>query len=829
MMEDMDIDHVVDIPDTPDRPVARHINAGDCVGKQSKLLVTGHSENSDFKDKEYLHQARCRRQLVGENGHNGRRHMRPRKNPSSIDKIEHFSDAIALSPVDTPYTSQNASLFRRTATDKNSKHETRYSIGAQNMDKEKQNFSQFPSKSSTLRKDNAVIDKIEHNGHERLPEMAFPDEKLKDFPAIIGKGQIAANGCSSLHWPSNSSKPSIKSSKGKEKIEDNKNKAVDSIIDSGKGIDLSSGSQQNHEKLTSASYHSVSPRVTGQKRLVRNGCISPYNIESRAKQLAERAQNCSNDVEQNPSRDMVSLRPCMIDVSDIVAEDNKHDRGKGVTIRSCTSKEHGRGKGVTIGPGTRDASDIVAEDNKHDRGKGVIIRPCTSKEHGRGKGVTFRPCSSKEHDRVHLSSSSATNNEFNGTSPPSRDAFGCNEELGGWRSTHHHLKKVDHSLSNANGSKSRRNDDVGCFAIKRLESSDNRSGKAYGPREQNADQTAPRLVSELDQINQPRLVGNAVTKRQKQHELTSRNLGQSSKMVSDDSEIVFLGSSGESSRPRSSTIRSHQNHGIVEINELSPETRHGNSQGVVCINDDDSAARTRQVEADEMLALRLQEQLYDELPAFGGDEIDADIAWFMQQEEDVHPLSNQNRHGSNPRTSSRRQPQSRLLPNPSNRRGLRARVHTSSGMEPLRNRFLNRARAAPLRARNFQFPLGMDLDVRLDILEALEAAVGDLGESGTARHISGLQRDFNENDYEMLLALDENNHQSGASASQINSLPLSTVQTENFEEACAICLDTPAIGETIRHLPCLHKFHKACIDPWLSRKSSCPICKSSVT
>lgn len=337
MMEDMDIDHIVDIPDTPDRPVSRHVNAGDGVGKESELSVNGHPRDSAFKDEENLHRLRCRGRIVGENGYNRRLHLHHRKNSSNIDNLEHFNDAIALSPVENPSVSRIGSLFRKTMLDKNCKHDSRYSTGAQQMDRGKQICPKFPPKSSMLHKDTSVIDLTERDLNERLLEMAFPRGRKKESPAIaIGKQQVAANS-SSLHMPPNSPKPIVKSSKGKEKVEFSTSESVDSIINRGSETNIST--QQNHEKQTSASYNPVSPRVTGQKRLVRNGCISPLNIEVKTKQLAERAQTSSTDAVQNPTKEMVSHDSCMVNMKDLVAEDNRRDRGKGIVSQTCTSKE----------------------------------------------------------------------------------------------------------------------------------------------------------------------------------------------------------------------------------------------------------------------------------------------------------------------------------------------------------------------------------------------------------------------------------------------------------------------------------------------------------
>eukprot|EP00455_Lapot_gusevi_P055518 TRINITY_DN9031_c0_g1_i10.p1 TRINITY_DN9031_c0_g1~~TRINITY_DN9031_c0_g1_i10.p1 ORF type:complete len:536 (+),score=26.09 TRINITY_DN9031_c0_g1_i10:305-1912(+) len=45
---------------------------------------------------------------------------------------------------------------------------------------------------------------------------------------------------------------------------------------------------------------------------------------------------------------------------------------------------------------------------------------------------------------------------------------------------------------------------------------------------------------------------------------------------------------------------------------------------------------------------------------------------------------------------------------------------------------------------------------------------------------------------------------------------------------CIVCLSQYEAGDELRTLPCLHHFHCKCIDDWLCRNNSCPMCKHPV-
>ena len=48
------------------------------------------------------------------------------------------------------------------------------------------------------------------------------------------------------------------------------------------------------------------------------------------------------------------------------------------------------------------------------------------------------------------------------------------------------------------------------------------------------------------------------------------------------------------------------------------------------------------------------------------------------------------------------------------------------------------------------------------------------------------------------------------------------------KEQCSVCLDEFEAGQEVRRLPCMHVFHKGCVDTWLAQKSTCPVCRVDI-
>ncbi|KAL8100009.1 hypothetical protein AgCh_032318 [Apium graveolens] len=425
--------------------------------------------------------------------------------------------------------------------------------------------------------------------------------------------------------------------------------------------------------------------------------------------------------------------------------------------------------------------------------------------------------------------------KLDGVGPDNKEACVRSEDSPGWRSTRKRTRNLNPSLADeehlchkevdpGNVTKRPRN------VVVRRDNEDGNIARNHSVSSQNLS-VAPISLTLSQQrrgcpLNDHHGSSNTAFKRRKKSSGT-HHCGSSSSRIG-NSKVDF-GSSGEPSNVRSVRTQNRCTAGsfsrIVDIDDFSLDRSNG-SHNRDCSRNSESEVRATQVEDDEILALELQEQLYNESNVAADREIDEQIVWELYQGSFQYTFPSGSHHESHPTSSFmsnlHRQYISESSQNSSTHRVTQDRVPTATRMPQTRRRIPAEPRTRSSRQRSPQYPPRMDVDMRMYVLEALES----VNNIGVARGL--LQRDFNENDYEMLLALDENNHQHcGASEARINGLPESMVQTDNLE-ACSVCLETPSIGDTMRHLPCLHRFHKDCIDEWLRRRSSCPICKSFI-
>ena len=62
----------------------------------------------------------------------------------------------------------------------------------------------------------------------------------------------------------------------------------------------------------------------------------------------------------------------------------------------------------------------------------------------------------------------------------------------------------------------------------------------------------------------------------------------------------------------------------------------------------------------------------------------------------------------------------------------------------------------------------------------------------------------------------------------ISMLPSRAFDSEKDVGDCPICLESYCPKNSVKTLPCNHKYHSSCIDAWLKRKdTTCPMCRKA--
>lgn len=89
----------------------------------------------------------------------------------------------------------------------------------------------------------------------------------------------------------------------------------------------------------------------------------------------------------------------------------------------------------------------------------------------------------------------------------------------------------------------------------------------------------------------------------------------------------------------------------------------------------------------------------------------------------------------------------------------------------------------------------------------------------------------NGEDYEQLMNLAEiigDVKDKGLSKADLVRLPVVTYKKTTVVEECNICMTDYEDGDSQKILPCFHSYHATCIDKWIQKNATCPVCRVEV-
>lgn len=123
------------------------------------------------------------------------------------------------------------------------------------------------------------------------------------------------------------------------------------------------------------------------------------------------------------------------------------------------------------------------------------------------------------------------------------------------------------------------------------------------------------------------------------------------------------------------------------------------------------------------------------------------------------------------------------------------------------------------------------VDIIRDMERDIEMQLGQtLGDLAGVVSINAGEEDAPDMDLLMQIFDDDPNDYLGETMDQshVDSHAPPEIQADKEGDTCPICYETISLQESVRRLKCMHVYHKKCIDPWLRRKFTCPMCRATV-